>query len=230
MKALLAILPCLFFFACGMLKPIGESSPTKPNSNLASLKREPGSLWSENSKWNELYSAASGRSVGDGIRVRIGPSLKSRLRLLADKDPGKYPPESPPKDNRALASVAPPTAAAATTTDEDPIYLDVTIKEIQPKSVFRVVTNQTIRFDNREAKLQLEGNVRERDIAMNDTASSDDMFNVAVEAKFFDLEAHRVAATKAESKKEDAAAAKEASSSAKTSTDDKEANASESKP
>lgn len=176
-------------------------------SNKKPAKKEPGSLWSEDSKWNELYSVGPTRQPGDVITVKVTDSLKARIAQLVAAKTGKpmadiknggepLPTPEPQKSNdRAPASTGAgkndPKAAAATTAAATPgakkpsldtKAFEATILEIMPNGVYKIASNQGLKVGGPdEPYVSLEGNLREREVAADDTVSADSLLGTKLD-------------------------------------------------
>lgn len=131
--------------------------PTPPPTKIA--KREVGALWSESSAWNDLYAASSSRVMGDPIKIQISENFKRRMAPS---------PEKAAEPNKEGAN------------DETKV-VEAVIREVLPRKVYAISANQDIRIGGKQTRLHLTGNVRERDIAADETVSTDSIFNLTVE-------------------------------------------------
>lgn len=162
----LFILPLIAFSACSLFEPVGEMFSTKEPLKAKPIKmvakREPGSIWREDSRWNDFYSAAPSRNVGDVITIVLEESFKTRFRQLTKKEN---------KKNDGSAS------------NQDTPNFEATIQDIPSRGVYTVSAGKQIRVGNQEGVVLVEGNIRERDIHADDSMSSDALFNLKLEAK-----------------------------------------------
>lgn len=166
-------------------------------------KKELGSLWSEDSKWNELYSVGPTRQPGDMITVRVTDSLKARIAQLVAAKTGKSTAEIRNGGN-PLPSVQPqaaaPVAAAAARApasakepekaappadkkkDYDTKAFEATILEVLPNGMYRIASNQGLKVGGpEEPYVALEGNLREKEVAADDTVSADALLTPKLE-------------------------------------------------
>lgn len=173
--------------------------PKKP------AKKEPGSLWSDDSKWNELYSVGPTRQPGDMITVRVTDSLKARIAQLVSAKTGKSSaeirnggnplptpgPAAPATPDRGPASVKDgkpdeKTATAQPTQDKkkdsDTKAFEATILEVMPNGIYRIASNQGLKVGGpEEPYVALEGNLREKEVAADDTVSADSLLATKLE-------------------------------------------------
>lgn len=143
---------------------------TKPKSSPA---RELGSLWSETSSWNEIYSVSVARSVGDLVIVRFEEPLKQSLKARVDelfKVEAPEPEDPPQEDENGKRIVKAPAPAAKKETFD--ASLRATIREVHPRGIYTIVAADTLRVGTHEPYVYLEGQIRDRDIAADETISS----------------------------------------------------------
>lgn len=184
----------------------------KPAPVFASkqVKRQPGSLWSEDSRWNEMYTLPVSRLVGDIVSIKIDEAFKSRIAALTppelptpqkDAKDSASPKESSeskdPKDAKAVAKKDKSTEEAPTVTVKDPsdasrVTVDTSkdsktfeavIREILPRGVYGVYSSQVLVVDGKTVLVTLDGNVKERDIAASDVAPAENLFNVRMQVE-----------------------------------------------
>ncbi len=155
-------------------KVVVNEPPPKPK--LREVRREPGSLWTEDSRWNDLYSVVPTRILGDIIKIKINESLKGKLARLIE------PQKTFGSSKESLAQAALETKALGNadprTKEPEADYLDAAITEILPRGVFTVVARQVVRLGTVQTRVELAGNVREKDIAQDDTIQSDTILNL----------------------------------------------------
>lgn len=164
-------------------------------------KKEPGALWSDDSKWNELYSAGTSRQPGDLITVRVTDSLKARIAQLVAAKTGKPTAEirnggNPIPTPQAQAAAAPdrspasrkegkePEKAASMDKkkDSDTKAFEATILEVMPNGIYRIASNQGLKVGGpEEPYVSLEGNLREKEVAADDTTSADSLLATKLE-------------------------------------------------
>ena len=96
MKWVVFILMILITFGCSWFSKNREDAVELPPPRILQsvqakkmAKHEVGSLWSEDSKWNDVYSPTTTRQPGDIITIRVTDSLKSRVAQLTAAKTGK---------------------------------------------------------------------------------------------------------------------------------------------
>jgi len=60
-----------------VIQPVSLKPRTLPAPKIQEPKREPGSLWSELSKWNEIYTPRANRGLGDVLLVKLGDRFRN---------------------------------------------------------------------------------------------------------------------------------------------------------
>lgn len=193
-------------------------------------KREPGSLWSEDSKWNEIFSIGSVRHPGDIIRVRVTEGLRSQIAQVVALKTGKqnveilnggFPIPSP--DPKAAAERTPASKSGDKPSDKkstsvateakavekgaekagegkvrpsiDTKQFEVTILEVLPNGSYKIASNQGIKVGGMdEPYVSLVGTIREKEVATEDTITSDVIFDTKLD--IVDLNAPNVIVSK----------------------------------
>lgn len=149
-----------------------------PKPKLREVHREPGSLWTEDSRWNDLYSVVPSRITGDILKIKINEELKQKLAKILD------PQKTLGATKESLAQAAVETKALGNadprTKEPEAEFLDASITEILPRGVFAVAARQVVRMGNVQTRVELSGNVREKDIAQDDSVQSDAILNLNV--------------------------------------------------
>jgi flagellar basal body L-ring protein FlgH len=140
---------------CSTLEEVEQAALPPPLPQKKIVQRELGSLWSEDSMWNHVYTAASARVVGDIISIRLDEAFQNRV--------AKLKPES--RNEEAAA------AGAATPKSAGDIVLRGTIEDVGARGVYRISASDTLRMGNWEPYLILKGRVRDRDINAVDEVS-----------------------------------------------------------
>ena len=166
--------------------PVVEAPKPKP------YMRELGSLWSPDSRWNDIFSSAPLRFEGDVLTIHLTDTMLARITGVIPRDPFK--PENKPgnkndgqkgsskggkgdsKDN----SGAQAKQDSGGDRKDDSSTVEAVIKEVLPRGVFRVSVNQTVSIGSSHPTIILEGKVHERDIATDESFSSDALFNVSL--------------------------------------------------
>jgi len=150
-----------------------EKEPT--NSDEVSIapvevKREPGSLWSTRSLWNEIYSSHSFRKPGDIILVEPTRLFREILIRKMGKTKNDLEPTDP-KNKRANAFIP-----------EEHQILAATIKEVRPQGIYKIELKQIMTVAKKQQELTIEGSIREQDISDDDRISSDLIFDRKIDA------------------------------------------------
>ena len=174
------------------------SSVTQPKP----AKREPGSLWSEDSKWNDIYSMTPARQAGDVIMIKVENALKAQIaRVVAAKTGKKVEdikaaglginpeaavvtrePASRLDEKKTADKVPEAPPPVATKKDHETKKVEATILEVLPRGLYRISANQGLHVGGPEEPfVALEGNVREREVAADDSVSSDALIGVKLD-------------------------------------------------
>lgn len=155
---------------CGSKEDVVKQEPPTVEGVASPIKREPGSLWSENSRWNEIYSLPSTRSVGDVVFIKPTEAFK---RVLVSKL------QSPSaEDKNSEKAITDKREKAEPQIDLENVTFAATVKEVLPRGIYRVSSEQRFKVGQNEKKLVLEGNLRERDIGSDDMVGSDLFYSV----------------------------------------------------
>jgi len=173
------ILLCFSLVRCASApeeRIVKNEPPPKPK--LREVHREPGSLWTEDSRWNDLYSVVPSRITGDILKVKINEELKQKLARILD------PQKTIGASKESLAQAALETKALGNadprTKEPEAEFLDASITEILPRGVFAISARQVVRLGTVQTRVELSGNVREKDIAQDDSVQSDAILNMNV--------------------------------------------------
>ncbi len=184
-------------------KIVYSAPPVKKQS-----PREPGSLWSEDSNWNEIYCPQLTRSLGDVLTLNVSENFKSRVltsmypyknfeqekkemdeakatALAAASDTSK----GDKKAGAGAAAAAAPAAddsansrsPASTAAKDEPKMTEVTIVEVLSKGLYRVSANRGMRISDKNTFVSFEGTLREKDITNDNYFNSDSLLNLKVE-------------------------------------------------
>ncbi|NBT59402.1 hypothetical protein EBT16_11525 [bacterium] len=165
------------------------------------IHRELGSLWSEDSSWNQMYSPTQTRAPGDIVTIKLDKKFMTRLeqsvkRPVPEMDPSaeNKDKKKDKKDTKEGAVEAAPTAASASENPNDmrgpasqksktkpPETVEVTILEALPRGVYRVAANHGFKPADDSPFVYIEGILREREIAADDTAGSDALLDLKFE-------------------------------------------------
>lgn len=163
------------------------------------ITREPGSLWSDESDWNVMYSPTQTRVPGDIVTLKVDPKFRARLES-ALKRPDEKKPEVKEEDKEkeakkadekaAVAPVPPPTPALGMNKNapppnpslfKSPEALEVTILEALPRGSYRVAANHGLKVTEDAPFVYIEGVLREREIATDDTAQATALLDLKFE-------------------------------------------------
>lgn len=156
-------------------------------------KREPGSLWSEDSRWNTIYSSGSSRMVGDVVTVKVNEPFKDRISMAMNQNrkPEANKPATETKENKPETksdSREPASVNQAMAKKDDTSEVEATILEVLPNGTYRVGVNRAFKIGREQPYVVLEGVVREKEIGSNDSVSSDALMNLKLET--FDDQKH----------------------------------------
>ncbi len=138
--------------------------------------RELGTLWSDDSMWNHVYTATSARVVGDIITIHLDDRFKSRI--LAYREPV---PESAPKSGTPERAVASDPAPAATPTDKSvasDLVVRGVIEEVGPRGIYRISAGDNVEISGWEPYVVVKGRVRDRDISASDEVKIGDIVDL----------------------------------------------------
>ena len=171
------------------------------------IKRELGSLWSEDSSWNQMYSPTQTRTAGDIVTIKLDKKFMSRMEQAIrrpvseevkgedkenkkvkakDKTPEKAEIESNPEESNSVQSSRGP-ASVANNTYKLPETIEVTIVEALPRGFYRVAANHGFKPAADSPYVYIQGVLREREIASDDSASSDALLDLKFESINRDL-------------------------------------------
>jgi len=214
MKTLLTVLVvfCLFsisgcsWFAASKNEVLIQPPPKVthfPSQKAKKIQRELGSLWSEDSNWNQMYSPTQTRAPGDIVTIKVDKKFLSRLEQ-AIKRPDPEPVASSEdkkdskdkKDKKEMKDV-PALAASADSgqasegrgpaslnnpTVKLPETVEVTIVEALPRGGYRVAANHGFKPAADAPFVYIQGVIREREIAEDDSAPSDALLDLKFES------------------------------------------------
>lgn len=207
LSSLLVLLP---LSGCGLLGIFGSKSeeiPEPPPRIVQSLPapkpvtREPGSLWSEDSKWNTIFTAAPAHSLGDIVTVKFDPAMKEKVISMTDV---QLPPREEDKDKKEKEQKAAKKTKKKKTVATNPenannpgateplgpdgkplpkkveyLTVDATIIEILPNGMYRIAGDRALKLTPEEPYVTFEGQIRERDLE-NDSITADRILNLNV--------------------------------------------------
>lgn len=165
------------------------------------IKRELGSLWSEDSSWNQIYSPTQTRSPGDIITVKLDKKFISKLELAVKRPELEEEPKKDDKDKKKDKKSPEPEATAenmnansegagggrspASTTASAPKLPDiveVTIVEVLPRGAYRVAANQGFKPTVDAPYVYIQGMVRDREIGEDNSVSSNSLLDLKFES------------------------------------------------
>lgn len=167
-----------------------------PQQKPKRIQREIGSLWSDDSSWNQMYSPTQTRAPGDIVTVKLNKNFMSRLEQAVRRP--ELAPESE-GDKKTKKSDKEPAKAEETSTSTSsnekgkkasltlPETVEVTILESLPRGVYRVAANHGFKPAQDAPYVYIQGMLREREIAADDTASSDALLDLKFESLNRDL-------------------------------------------
>lgn len=150
--------------------PVALKPPPIEKRTAAPASRALGSLWSEDSPWNDIYSVSVARVVGDLVIVQLDESMKQSLKSRVE---ALYRDDTRPEPEPELDANGKPIAKKpAPAKDATVAVLRATIREVHPRGVYTIVAADRVRVGENEPYVYLEGQVRDRDIAADETVSS----------------------------------------------------------
>lgn len=174
-----------------------------PSQKARKIQRELGSLWSEDSNWNQMYSPTQTRAPGDIVTIKVDKKFLSRLEQ-AIKRPEPEPASSTEdkkdskdkKDKKEMKDVPSSTASGdsnvpfegrgpasvSTPNVKLPETVEVTIVEALPRGGYRVAANHGFKPAADSPFVYIQGVIREREIAEDDTAPSDALLDLKFES------------------------------------------------
>jgi flagellar basal body L-ring protein FlgH len=168
------------------LRPVVDT--TKKPKPIVTVKKdcpkELGSIWCDNSEWNDIYSESPNRAPGDTILVKLTPRFRLQmLRRLKREYPirVKAKIEGAEKGKPQIKAKVETTGEELGADDTDQFY--VTITEILPRNLYKVRAQETLRLGGREPILTLEGEIRNRDIQGDESVTTDSIMNTAFDVK-----------------------------------------------
>lgn len=160
-----------------------------PQQKPKKIEREIGSLWSDDSSWNQMYSPTQTRAPGDIVTVKLNKNFMSRLEQAVSRP--AIPLEKEKEDKGKKKEVAPKqeepdrnlsSEKEKKSTSKLPETVEVTILEILPRGVYRVAANHGFKPAEDAPYVYIQGMLREREIAADDTASSEALLDLKFES------------------------------------------------
>jgi flagellar basal body L-ring protein FlgH len=173
--AVLCLLAVGALAGCAGLEQVTEvkPAPVAPVARKIAAK-ELGSLWSEDSLWNHMYSASAARVTGDMITIKLDESFRKRIatyKVVDEKEAVKAK-EAAEKAASETKGDRKPAAVAAVPPKEEgptgPLILKGNIEEVGQRGVYRIVASDSLQLGDWEPNIILKGRVRDRDITVND--------------------------------------------------------------
>lgn len=161
-----------------------------PKQKPKRIQREIGSLWSEESSWNQMYSPTQTRAPGDIVTIKLDKKFMSRLELAVKRPDPVTEAEGDSKDKKAdkEQKLKNPDADRVLSSEKDkknttqlPESIEVTILESLPRGVYKVAANHGFKPAEDAPYVYIEGMLREREIASDDTAQSDALLDLKFE-------------------------------------------------
>ncbi len=182
--AVLTLLAAGAFAGCSTIQEMTAPEPPKI-TKVAPRKpatRELGSLWSEDSMWNHVYTSSAARVVGDIITVRLDEAFKGRLaRLKEGGETEAVAKEAGKGAERALASTSDALSSMGDKVNLNDLVLRGSIEELGQRGVYRITAQDTLRMGGWEPYIVLKGRVRDRDIDGNDEIRIADIVDLSFE-------------------------------------------------
>lgn len=123
--------------------------------------REPGSIWSDTSQWNVLYSPPLQRTVGDVVTLKPTDNFRLTVAHRAGNGPGWEQVQSGRENSQILA----------------------VIKEVLPRQIYRIEAKQSVKVGTKDHDIELAGKIREQDISSDDTGTTDHVFELDLKVK-----------------------------------------------
>jgi flagellar basal body L-ring protein FlgH len=174
---LLSLLPMIFVGGCSWTpKPVEDAlqPPAPPAPEKPKAPHELGSLWSVDSRWNDIYSAAPTRQVGDVLIVKLTDAMRDQVLAVFPLEPAK------PEDKDTKKKEAPQNEVREH--ENDTKSIEVVIKDVLPRNVFHVTGTATIRIGPKLGVIAVDAKVHEKDIAADDSVNADSLFGSKLEA------------------------------------------------
>lgn len=202
MKRLIILAMFLFIPGCawfGKKNAIDEELNTAPKvahkyDVPKPAQREPGSLWSEDSRWNTIYTTGNSRMVGDVVMLKVNEPFKDRISMAMNQNrkPEANKTTNETKNDSKSESREPASLNQAMAKKDDTAEVEATILEVLPNGVYRVGVNRAFKIGREQPYVVLEGVVREKEIGSDDSVSTDALKNLKLET--FDEQKHQMKA------------------------------------
>jgi hypothetical protein len=124
-------------------------------------EKEPGTLWTDNSKWNDAYSISLSKKPGDIVFIK--PS--EEFRNLVSSFGGKMPVRKSENPNVPV----------------EPIPVISVIREVLPRNILKVAAQSNPLVIEGDTDVRFVAKIRERDVTDDDMINSDLMFDLNFE-------------------------------------------------
>ncbi|MBY0372115.1 flagellar basal body L-ring protein FlgH [bacterium] len=175
------------FLACALMGCASEPVVEAPKPRLTTSVRKPaprelGSLWSEDSTWNNVYTLAAARVSGDIVTIRLDEAFKKRL--VASSTEGR---EWEKRLAKAAAAQngdrAPASTGPVDKTNPSDLFLRGNIEEVGTRGVYRITVGDTLHLNQWDPYVVLKGRVRDRDIDASDEIKVADIVDLEFEVR-----------------------------------------------
>ena len=168
-------------------EPVKEAMKPAPPPPVEKPRAKPeyGSLWTVDSRWNDIYAAAPSRQNGDSLSVKVSDAMRTRLLALVPADQPK--PEDPKDKEKEKEKKSDEKKDQRGSREESADHLsdtraiEVVVKEVYPRGVFRIGGTATVRIGPRSLTVALDGKIHEKDIASDDSVPADSIFGMSLE-------------------------------------------------
>lgn len=162
-------------------------------------QREPGSLWSDDSRWNDIYSPTQARYPGDVVTVKISPGLKAKIlaaseaaltqeqkdERVKEKEKEKEKPAKEAKgakeEAKSNVGEAPAGTSSGQGSQSDTKTFEATIMEVMSRGVYKLSANKGLHIGAKDPYVAITASAREKDIMGDEAVSSDSLFNIQLE-------------------------------------------------
>jgi hypothetical protein len=166
-------------FGCSLFSSKEEAPPqmvrqeTRPAPVVQKplVRRELGSLWSDNSSWNQFYGGKTGKSVGELLVIR--PTEGFRMRVVQVAKPTPIVEEN--------SKEAPKEADVMTKKENS--NLIATIQEALPNGLYLVTAKQNLRINQKDYWLEMTGKLREQSVLAETELTADELFDLSLDVK-----------------------------------------------
>lgn len=150
-----------------------EMSEIDKDYNLQHPYRGLGSLWSDNSSWNEFYQINLDKSLGDFLEVEIDDYLKKKLFQKFKKKWPEYLPHKPVVTTSTTNNTQQNNTNEPEVVDvKDSVKIKVFIKKINPKGLYWVFGENIVQMNNTNIRLKIKGQIKNKEIDNKNSISS----------------------------------------------------------